>query len=93
MILWLLIGALCALLTHWVYRNTYDDYDFDENGHKVYKNKITVPRWFFILIWTLLPLCGGMSIIFAPMIIHFFWDYDWHFHYDCKLTRWLLEEI
>ena len=72
-----------AEYTEWAY----------ENGHKVYRNKITVPRWFFILIWTLLPFCGGISVFLVPMIIHFFWDYDWHFHYDCKLTRWLLEEI
>lgn len=93
MILWLLVGALCALLTHWIFRHTYNGYGFDENNHKVYAKKITIPRWIFILIWTLLPICGGMSIIFAPMILNFYWEYNWHFHYDSKLTRWLLKEI
>lgn len=93
MILWLLIGALCALLTHWIYRHTYDDYGFDGNGHIVYTKKITIPRWFFILIWTLLPICGGISVFLAPMIWSFYWKYGWHFHYDSKLTRWLLKKI
>lgn len=93
MILWLLIGALCALLTHWVYRHTYDDYDFDENGHKVYIDKITMPRYFFFIIWILLPLCGGISLFFTPIIINCYWEPRWHFYYENKLTRWLLKEI
>ena len=92
MILWLLIGALCALLTHWVFRHTYDGWSYS-NGNIVYTHRIELPRWVFIAIWVFLPLYGAMSILITPAIISGYWRKNWIFHYNNKLIDWLNEEI
>ena len=94
-ILVMIIGLAASALLHFLYRNTYTDYERID-GVKVWTKRVTLKRKDFVL-------CYGINIIpfinitvLAFLYLNFIFDqndYDFHLHIDNKFIHWLNEEV
>ena len=99
-------GVCCALLCHWMVRHTFS-YRLEDTGgldwmrrpdkRKVWDKKVTLPRWYYILLWGFCILLAPVAIV-APIVAGFAIgisqsDGAVRFVYTNRFIEWLKKEV
>ena len=89
------IGLIASALLHYLYRNTYIDYE-RKDGVKVWTKKFPLKRKDFLLCYgiNVVPIVNLviLTILFVTFCIEQN-DYDFHFEVKNKFTEWLDKEV
>ena len=101
----LAFGVCMALLCHWLIRHTYHYRSEEVNDErfggkrriKVWAEKMVLPRWVYVLIWSFCILLAPLSFV-APISIGIFirmlcTDGDAKFIYTNCVIEWLKKEV
>ena len=104
-LMFLIFGASCALLCHWMIRHTYQEFELEELAEKdpkhgwkrynrIWTGKLKVPRWKYILLWVcclgFAPAALLLPILVALSIFIQHQKEEWHFSCKGMVWRWLL---
>lgn len=84
-----------SALLHYLYRNTYIDYERVE-GVKVWTKKFPIKRKHILVMYGLniLPLANLLVLMFLFMDFYVNEnEYDFHFEVKNKFTEWLEKEV
>jgi hypothetical protein len=89
------IGLMMSALLHYLYRNTYIDYE-RKDGVKVWTKKVVLRRKDFLLCYgiNLIPIVNLVVLLF--LFLNFYVeqnDFDFHFEVKNKFTEWLDKEV
>jgi hypothetical protein len=89
------IGLISSALLHYLYRNTYIDYE-RKDGVKVWNKKVVLRRKDFLLCYgiNLIPIVN--LVVLMALFVNFCMeqnDYDFHFEVKNKFTEWLDKEV
>ena len=89
------IGLIASALLHYLYRNTYVDYE-RVDGVKVWNKKVVLKRKDFLLCYgiNLIPIVN--LVVLMALFMNFCFvqnDYDFHFEVKNKFTEWLDKEV
>lgn len=89
------IGLIASTLLHYLYRNTYIDYEW-KDGVKVWTKKFPLKRKGFLLCYgiNVIPIVNlwVLIVLFINFCIEQN-DYDFHFEVKNKFTEWLDKEV
>ena len=89
------IGLMASALLHYLYRNTYVDYE-RVDGVKVWNKKVVLRRKDFLLCYgvNVIPIA---NLVVLMVLFMNFWleqnDSNFHFEVKNKLTEWLDKEV
>lgn len=89
------IGLIASALLHYLYRNTYIDYEIVD-GVKVWNKKVVLRRKDFLLCYgiNLIPIVN--LVVLLSLLLSFYVeqnDNDFHFEVKNKFTEWLDKEV
>ena len=89
------IGLMMSALLHYLYRNTYVDYE-RVDGVKVWNKKVVLRRKDFLLCYgiNLIPIVN--LVVLLILFLNFYVDqndFDFHFEVKNKFTEWLDKEV
>lgn len=89
------IGLIASTLLHYLYRNTYINYEW-KDGVKVWTKKFPIKRKDFLLCYgiNLIPILNlvVLMVLFVNFCINQN-DYNFHFEVKNKFTEWLDKEV
>ena len=89
------IGMIASALLHYLYRNTYVDYE-RVDGVKVWNKKVVLRRKDFLLCYGINVIPVVNLVVLMVLIVNFCVeqnDYDFHFEVKNKFTEWLDKEV
>ena len=98
----LAFGVCCALLCHWIIRNTHlrdsHEWSFDEHKYvSTYNKKLSFPRWAYILMWlfcvVLYPIAFVFPLCLIIYVIMLCSDDDAKFGHFNKFFNWLTKKV
>lgn len=89
------IGLMVSALLHYLYRNTYIDYEW-KDGVKVWTEKLPLKRKYFLLCYGINVIPIVNLVVLMVLFINFCIEQnglDFHFEVKNKFTEWLDKEV